>query len=98
MAGPGGRVPAAGPAGRGLPAPPAPPPRPRAPPDARKARIPAYGGFAARAERIPTVRRFLDSSGYGKAERRRIQGDASTRSYERLKQGEQQTILMNSPR
>jgi tRNA threonylcarbamoyl adenosine modification protein YjeE len=71
---------------------------PQAGPEARKARITAYGAFAARAERIPAVRRFLDSTGYGKAERRRIQGDASTRSYERLKQGEQQTILMNSPR
>ena len=71
---------------------------PQAGPEARKARITAYGAFAARAERIPAVRRFLDSTGYGKAERRRIQGDASTRSYERLKQGEQRTILMNSPR
>ena len=32
------------------------------------------------------------------AERRRIQGDASTRSYERLALGEQRAILMNSPR
>ena len=62
---------------------------PQAGPEARKARITAYGAFAARAERIPAVRRFLDSTGYGQAERRRIQGDASTRSYERLKQGEQ---------
>src|SRR5215207_2078909 len=57
---------------------------PQAGPEARKARITAYGAFAARAERIPAVRRFLDSTGYGQAERRRIQGDASTRSYERL--------------
>src|SRR6185436_8530665 len=53
---------------------------PQAGPEARKARITAYGAFATRAER------------------RRIQGDASARSYERLKQGQQQTILMNSPR
>ncbi len=35
---------------------------PQAGPEARKARITAYGAFAARAERIPTVRRFLDST------------------------------------
>jgi tRNA threonylcarbamoyl adenosine modification protein YjeE len=71
---------------------------PKSGPEARKARITAYGAFAGRAERIPAVRRFLDASGYGTAERRRVQGDASTRSYERLRQGEQRAILMNSPR
>ena len=71
---------------------------PQSGPEARKARITAYGAFAARAERIPAVRRFLDTAGYGKAERRRIQGDASTRSYERLAVGEQRAILMNAPR
>ena len=44
------------------------------------------------------MRRFLDASGYGQAERRRLQGDASTRCYERLQLGEQRAILMNSPR
>src|SRR6185312_23452 len=70
----------------------------KAGPDARNARITGYGGFAARAERIPVIRRFLDSTGYGQAERRRIQGDASTRIYERLRVGNQRAILMNSPR
>ena len=71
---------------------------PKAGPEARKARITGYGKFAARADRIPVIRRFLGSAGYGQAERRRIQGDASTRSYERLRLGEQRAILMNSPR
>jgi hypothetical protein len=71
---------------------------PQSGPEARKARITGYGSFAARADRIPVIRRFLDSTGYGMAERRRIQGDASTRSYERLCLGEQRTILMNAPR
>ena len=71
---------------------------PKAGPEHRKARITGYGAFAERTDRIPTIRRFLDSSGYGLAERRRIQGDASTRSYERLRLGEQRAILMNSPR
>src|SRR3954453_7978776 len=64
---------------------------PMAGPEARKGGIPAHWAFAGGAGSIPAVRRFLDSTGYGQAERRRIQGDASTRSYERLKQGEQQT-------
>jgi hypothetical protein len=71
---------------------------PKAGPEHRKARITGYGAFAARADRIPIVRRFLDSSGYGMAERRRIPGDASARSYERLRLGEQRSLLMNSPR
>jgi len=64
----------------------------------RHARITGYGKFAARAERIATVRRFLDATGYADAERRRIQGDASTRSYERLRVADKTAILMNSPR
>jgi tRNA threonylcarbamoyl adenosine modification protein YjeE len=71
---------------------------PQSGPEARRVRITGYGSFTARAERIPAVRRFLDASGYGQAERRRIQGDASTRCYERLRLGEQRAMLMNSPR
>jgi len=67
-------------------------------PNARSARVTGYGSFAARAERILTVRQFLDRSGFGQAERRRIQGDASTRSYERLTRDRATYILMNSPR
>jgi tRNA threonylcarbamoyl adenosine modification protein YjeE len=71
---------------------------PQSGPEARNARITGYGAFAARADRIPAVRRFLDSAGYGLAERRRVQGDASTRSYERLRLDEQRAILMSAPR
>jgi tRNA threonylcarbamoyl adenosine modification protein YjeE len=71
---------------------------PQSGPEHRNARITGYGSFAPRAERIPVIRRFLDSTGYGQAERRRIQGDASTRIYERLRVGNQRAILMNSPR
>ncbi|HMK81295.1 MAG TPA: tRNA (adenosine(37)-N6)-threonylcarbamoyltransferase complex ATPase subunit type 1 TsaE, partial [Xanthobacteraceae bacterium] len=53
----------------------------------RDARITAYGTFAPRAARMMTIRRFLDESGFADAERRYLQGDASTRSYERLVQG-----------
>jgi tRNA threonylcarbamoyl adenosine modification protein YjeE len=67
-------------------------------PEHRNARVTGYGTFASRAERITTVRHFLDATGYAEAERRRIKGDASTRSYERLRVGEKTAILMNSPR
>ncbi|MCF8478049.1 MAG: tRNA (adenosine(37)-N6)-threonylcarbamoyltransferase complex ATPase subunit type 1 TsaE [Pseudolabrys sp.] len=64
----------------------------------RHAHITGYGAFAARAERIAIIRRFLQEAGFGQAVRRRIQGDASTRSYERLTLDESHYILMNSPK
>jgi tRNA threonylcarbamoyl adenosine modification protein YjeE len=67
-------------------------------PGYRNARITGYGTFAAKAERIAVIRRFLDRNGFGEAERRRIQGDASTRSYERLTLEGGSYILMNSPK
>ena len=65
---------------------------------ARSVRITGYGSVTARAERILTIRRFLDRSDFGRATRRRIQGDASTRSYERLTRDGATYVLMNSPR
>jgi tRNA threonylcarbamoyl adenosine modification protein YjeE len=65
---------------------------------ARNVQITGYGNFARRAERIITIRRFLDRSDFGRAERRRIQGDASTRSYERLTRDGATYMLMNSPK
>jgi len=64
----------------------------------RLARVTGYGSFAARAERILAIRRFLDANGFGTAERRRIQGDASTRCYERLTLDGATYILMNAPK
>jgi tRNA threonylcarbamoyl adenosine modification protein YjeE len=64
----------------------------------RHAEITGYGKFAARAKRIAAIRRFLNDTGFGQASRRRIQGDASTRSYERLMLDGTSYILMNSPR
>jgi tRNA threonylcarbamoyl adenosine modification protein YjeE len=60
--------------------------------------ITGYGTFAPRAERMAALRKFLDASGFGEAARKRIAGDASARSYERLTLGERHVILMNSPR
>src|SRR5260370_21502451 len=42
--------------------------------------------------------RFLEQEGFADAERRFIQGDASTRSYERLVKNGGTAILMNAPR
>jgi tRNA threonylcarbamoyl adenosine modification protein YjeE len=67
-------------------------------PSFRNVRVTGYGAFAARAERIGAIRRFLDGAGFGEAERQHMQGDASTRSYERLTLAGQSYILMNSPR
>jgi tRNA threonylcarbamoyl adenosine modification protein YjeE len=64
----------------------------------RNARLTGYGSFAARAERINQVRRFLDAAGFAGASRRRLPGDASARSYERLALNGQSFLLMNSPR
>jgi N-acetylmuramate 1-kinase len=64
----------------------------------RDARITGYGSFAPRAGRMMAMRRFLEESGLADAERRYLQGDASTRTYERLVQGARHVVLMNAPR
>jgi tRNA threonylcarbamoyl adenosine modification protein YjeE len=67
-------------------------------PDVRNVRYVGYGNFAPRAERIAMVRSFLDESGFGTAQRLRMQGDASTRIFERLTLNGVPAILMNAPR
>jgi N-acetylmuramate 1-kinase len=67
-------------------------------PAGRHADILGHGALAARIERMAAIRGFLEESGFGDAARTRVQGDASTRSYERLALGERRVILMNSPR
>src|SRR5580704_2486097 len=65
--------------------------------EARNVRYVGYGAFAPRAERIALVRAFLDESGVGAARRQRMQGDASTRIFERLTLDNRTMILMNAP-
>ena len=65
--------------------------------EGRMARVTGYGTFAARAERIPPIHNFLEESGYAAATRQRMQGDASTRIFERLILDGQTTIFMNAP-
>jgi len=64
----------------------------------RLVRITGHGAVGVRLERMTTIRRFLEEAGLGKAERMRLVGDASTRSYERLKLDERRAVLMNAPR
>jgi N-acetylmuramate 1-kinase len=71
---------------------------PGAGPNVRQARYTGYGAFAARAERIALLRGFIDEAGFGEAQRRRMQGDASTRIFERLTAANRSAVLMNAPR
>jgi tRNA threonylcarbamoyl adenosine modification protein YjeE len=65
---------------------------------ARAAEITGYGNAAAQVERLNALRNFLSDAGFMDAERERMPGDASTRSYARLAQDDGTSILMNSPR
>src|SRR6185312_5923288 len=50
----------------------------------RRATLRAGGAWMSRLERSRAVRAFLDASGWSGATRRHLQGDASTRVYERI--------------
>jgi N-acetylmuramate 1-kinase len=67
-------------------------------PTYRMAHITAYGAFTARLPRLTAIPRFLEEASFGEAERMRLQGDASTRAYERLMLEDRSAILMNAPR
>ncbi len=71
---------------------------PKLGPSHRNARVTGYGSFGARIERLNALRIFLAASGLSDAERQRIQGDASTRIYERLRHDGRDMILMDAPR
>jgi aminoglycoside/choline kinase family phosphotransferase len=64
----------------------------------RKAHVTGYGALAQRAERIALIQRFLSDAGFAKAARKRIEGDASKRIYERVTRDGISYILMNAPR
>jgi tRNA threonylcarbamoyl adenosine modification protein YjeE len=72
--------------------------RPDLEPTARAVEITGYGKAAAQVARLQALRQFLDEAGYAGATRQRMAGDASTRSYARLRRDGEVTILMNSPR
>ena len=63
----------------------------------RHARVTGHGSFRARVDRLAATRQFIAQSGYSEAVRVRLQGDASTRIYDRLTLGDKHVILMNAP-
>jgi tRNA threonylcarbamoyl adenosine modification protein YjeE len=64
---------------------------------ARAAELTGHGKSAATIARLNALRAFLAASGYLDAGRKRMAGDASTRSYARLIRDDGIVILMNSP-
>ncbi|MGE0563353.1 MAG: tRNA (adenosine(37)-N6)-threonylcarbamoyltransferase complex ATPase subunit type 1 TsaE [Pseudolabrys sp.] len=64
----------------------------------RDARLTGYGTCAPRAERIAAMRAFIERCGLAEAERKHMQGDASSRSYERFAHGGHSYVMMNAPR
>jgi N-acetylmuramate 1-kinase len=72
--------------------------RPELEPTARAAEVTGYGKAAAQVARLKALRHFLTEAGYADANRQRMAGDASTRSYARLIGDDGAVILMNSPR
>jgi len=64
---------------------------------ARAAEFTGYGKAAVQVERLRALRQFLETSGMLEAQRERMPGDASTRSYARLHL-DGTSILMNSPK
>jgi hypothetical protein len=70
-----------------------------APDGARTARLSGTGSVAARLARIKAIRAVMEASGWADAKRVPIQGDASTRAYERLvKPSGETAVLMIAPR
>jgi len=67
-------------------------------PDQRHAWISGYGRLAGRVERVAAIHAFLTEAGLGEAVRTPLQGDASTRAYERMRLGDRRMVLMNAPR
>jgi len=63
----------------------------------RHARVTGHGSFGPRVARMAAVRQFIAESGMSEALRRRMAGDASTRTYDQLIVGDKSYVLMNSP-
>jgi len=55
------------------------------------------GDWDERLARTLALRAFLDKAGFPGAERRHLQGDASTRAYERIARDGEKAVLMNAP-
>lgn len=66
----------------------------------RRAEITGHGALAARLARFRGTRAILAAAGWSDAQRRHMQGDASSRSYERLTRanGEHAILMISPPR
>ncbi|MCK0207495.1 tRNA (adenosine(37)-N6)-threonylcarbamoyltransferase complex ATPase subunit type 1 TsaE [Starkeya koreensis] len=64
----------------------------------RRLRLFGFGRLAGALFRMKSIRALIDQTGFGPAHRRHLQGDASTRSYERLVGARRNAVLMNAPR
>ena len=64
----------------------------------RDVQIVGHGRLAPRVARIQALQAFLRRNEYALADRQRMQGDASTRVYERIRRHGRPAILMNAPR
>lgn len=65
--------------------------------DGRRATVAANGPIAERLARSRAARQLLNRNGWPGASRRHIQGDASTRTYERIAVGGRTAVLMDWP-
>ncbi|HVY19235.1 MAG TPA: tRNA (adenosine(37)-N6)-threonylcarbamoyltransferase complex ATPase subunit type 1 TsaE [Bauldia sp.] len=63
----------------------------------RRATVSGGAQLMARFAQSRRARALLDANGWAGAERRHLQGDASTRSYERIRRGETSAVLMDWP-
>ena len=63
----------------------------------RRAVVTGRGRLASRLARSRTARAFLDRSSWLGAARRHLQGDASTRTFERIAVGSRRAVLMDWP-
>ncbi len=65
--------------------------------DGRRATVTGSDFWMRRLARTRAMRDFLDHSGWPGAARRHLQGDASTRTYERVRRNRRSAILMDWP-
>lgn len=63
----------------------------------RRVTLAGGGDWPKRIERTLGIRTLLDAAGWPGAERRHLQGDASARTYERVRCGPATAVLMNAP-
>lgn len=63
----------------------------------RRFRLIGIGSWADRLVRLRAEHALFEAAGYGNARRQHLQGDASTRSYERLHLNDGTAILMKAP-